>query len=268
MLAQAATRQAVPFVSLPGAHLSSDDRASVRRWAEAAPGTRPWTTVRRWRRVRAPRVASAPVPAATSVEPALRSEGLGGVRITVEPTRRDMYAVSRLVAKVYPPLRWARPVAWFVLLALAGVTVALLTHGGEIRYLVPLAAIAVLWAVIYASERGWAWRSARSFTRGQQPVVRVRVDGSGIFYSGPNMSSSFGWSGVGKVVEGNDALVFVLGTTRRGQIFLAVPAELSPEELTSIRHWAEAAPGERTWTSYRRDRTARRLRVAGSPTTG
>jgi hypothetical protein len=68
------------------------------------------------------------------------------------------------------------------------------------------------------------------------------------------------------VVEGNDALVFVLAT--RPNMFVGVPAELSDEELTSIRRWAEAAPGERTWTSYRRQRAFRRLRVAGSPAAG
>jgi hypothetical protein len=51
-------------------------------------------------------------------------------------------------------------------------------------------------------------------------------------------------------------------------MFVGVPAELSDEELTSIRRWAEAAPGERTWTSYRRQQVFRRLRVAGSPAAG
>ena len=81
------------------------------------------------------------------------------MRITVEPTRGNMYAIYRLVAKVYPPLRWARPLAWISLLALAAVTVALVTHGGVPIYLVPLAAIALVYGVTYASERGWAGRA-------------------------------------------------------------------------------------------------------------
>jgi len=125
----------------------------------------------------------------------------------------------------------------------------------------------MVYGVTYASERGWAWRAARASTRGQQSgATRLRVDSTGIVYSGPSMSTSYGWSDIRHVVEGNDALVFVLGTRRN--MFVGVPAELSDEELTSIRRWAEAAPGERTWASYGRQRTFRRLRVAGSPAAG
>lgn len=45
-------------------------------------------------------------------------EGLGGVRLTAQPTRHDMYEFYLLMARVHPGRRWWRPACRVLLAAL------------------------------------------------------------------------------------------------------------------------------------------------------
>lgn len=119
----------------------------------------------------------------------------------------------------------------------------------------------------FASDRAFAWRLARSATRGQPGGPwRIRVDSRGISSAAPSMSSSCEWSAVTQLVEGDAAMVFVLPAGRWAiSVTGLAGVDLSSEERASIRRWAEAAPGERTWITLRRDKASPRLRVEGAP---
>jgi len=257
------SRSGVAWVSLPGEPLSAEDRASIRAWAQAAPGAqRPWTTVSGTATAPADgEVVRSRLGAAASASVGM--DGPGGVFVTLARTRDNVCEAYRLVARVQPGRRWSRPVAWLFLLAMSALAVPAVAGGDA----APLARVLLLvgagtWTCIVmatdraiASERAWARRRARPWPRspaGGVPV-RMRADGDGLSFAAGGLFRSLDWSGVTQVAEGDSAIVFVTSASLRGVMWWGMSgADLSSEDRARIRSWAEAAPGEREWISFRR----------------
>jgi hypothetical protein len=207
-------------------------------------------------------------------------DGLGGVRVTVEAGRREMYDALRLAGRVLPARRRVRRWAWITLVML-GVVLALVAASSpddaesvrdRVQPVLPAVAAGTVLALAMLSDRLWAWTLARRLTRGVAGgPVRFRIDDGGLSVAAEGRSASFDWSAVTRVVEGEPAVVFVVHEHRSRFQFVAVPGgALGPERRAAIRRYAEAAPGERPWITVpvRRRRSSGRLRVASSPTGG
>jgi len=264
VFAQSMTRRGVAWVSLPGKDLSAEDRARIRAWAQAAPGEqpRPWTTVS-W-------TATAPADGevvrsrlGAAARASVAMDRPGGVFITLARTRDSVYEAYRLVARVQPGRRWSRPVAWISLLAMSGLAV-LGAAGGDAA---PVAWVLLLvgagtwiWIVLatdraIASERAWARRLARRWPRSPAGGVplRVRFDGGGLSFAAGGLFRSLDWSEITQVAEGDSNIVCVTSASLRGLDWWGMAAaDLSAEDRARVRQWAEAAPGDRSWISFRR----------------
>jgi hypothetical protein len=194
---------------------------------------------------------------------------LGAVRVNAaDPSGRQMWEIHRLVARVHPGRRRGRVMAWVALVAIVGsVVVGDRRDDGMPGALLLILGLVAGYAALRTTDRGWAWAAARRWTRTWPPGPwQIRVDPAGIECAIADQSYSHGWSQVTEVVEGDAAIVFVTGATRRGVRFVSVPGEqLSSTDRASIRRWAETAPGDRPWTTIPGPRPPRRLRVSSTP---
>jgi hypothetical protein len=193
---------------------------------------------------------------------------LGAVRISAaDPSGRQMWEIYRLVARVHPGRRRGRILAWAALVAIVAPVVVSERRGDglSVAMLLVLGLLAA-YAALRTTDRGWAWAAARRWARTSPAGPwQIRVDPVGIECAVADRSYSHGWSKVTQVVEGEAAVVFVMGATRRGVPFVSVPGEqLSSTDRASIRRWAETAAGDRPWTTIPGPRPPRRLRVSSA----
>jgi len=193
----------------------------------------------------------------------------GAVRVdATDPSGRQMWEIYRLVARVHPGRRRGRAVARVTLVAIVAFVVASERWGdGVPGALLLILGLVAAYAALRTTDRGWAWAAARRWARTSPPGPwQIRVDPSGIECAVADQSLAHGWSKVTRVVEGDAAIVFVMGATRRRVPFVSVPGEqLSAADRASIRRWAETAPGDRPWTTIPGPHPSRRLRVSSTP---
>ena len=100
---------------------------------------------------------------------------------------------------------------------------------------------------------GWGVCASRRWSRANPAGPwRLRGDVDGITCAIGGRSTSYDWSAIAQVVEGEAAIVLAQAYNGQGIPFVSLPgAHLSPDDRASIRQ-----------------RTFRRLRVAGSPAAG
>lgn len=166
-----------------------------------------------------------------------------GMRLAVRARRRG---ASRLLGRLLSALFLA-PVALSVILPPAEGRSRL--HG--------LGALAPLWVggllfLLIGSNRFAAWAMARgpiqTITRGE--VVTWRLDPEGIEEHAGGVTTRYEWPAVVRIAEDDRAVVVF--AVDGAEMALTSPARAwGAADRTLARRWAEAAPGDREWASFR-----------------
>jgi hypothetical protein len=198
----------------------------------------------------------------------------GGIRFTATVDRRLNLDGARFAVRVpSAPGRARRSnlVTIVVVVALGALLVASArsegdTLGSALARTAPFWVVAALVALV-GNRRTQARVLAGQTMKGMPPSVGVtfRFDPDGVESRGGGIGSRFDWTAVTTVVEGDRFLAVEALSSR---MMTAPTDHLSEVERVTIRRWAEAASGERTWEVRRSPRGNSRLRVTPSPPDG
>jgi hypothetical protein len=195
------------------------------------------------------------------------------IRFTAAVDRRLVIEGTRFALRTLPA---QRRVAWTsaVFAGLVATLAALATQQGldDGKPLgSAMSAVAPLWigavaAIVLRSSRVRARLLASQVRDSPEAAdVAYRFDADGYEARDAGTATRLEWPIVTAAGEGDRFIA--LGAGRRR--FMVCPAErLSEAERATIRRWAEAAPGDRTWQVRRPARANARLRVTTSPSDG
>jgi hypothetical protein len=176
-------------------------------------------------------------PAALSQPAICIAEGMGEgstVSVSYVVQRADLKAAALMASRFLPGARRWRLTCWGGAVLATALGVVLLVAGGPERRLTGV--VLILGAAGYAglgTRRFFAWQAARNplskLTLGERTFA---ADPTGISISGPEGSGSFHWPGIDLVVDGADAVVFII----RPSLFAYVPAGVLSESDRAALH--------------------------------